>query len=275
MDIKYKNVSSRSAEILSYFNDKAIQSFRFNDVREIYPDANDSTIRELLSDMTKRGLLMRVREGLFYIIPYDRDPATFMPDWHLLAGHLVGDSKYYIGYYSAMQLHSLITQPALKEQIVVNKQIKPSTIVIKNITFQFIYHNEKHFFGEKKTWIDSYNKVWCSDLEKTFIDALFKPAYAGGITEIAKALYKSKGKIDFSKLLDYTDKFDSLVVVKRLGYLLELLEIQTEIISPLQKKETKSYFSLEPSHPKEGKMLSRWNIQENIDRESILSPIFS
>jgi predicted transcriptional regulator of viral defense system len=174
-----------------------------------------------------------------------------------------------------MQIHSLITQPALKEQIVVKKQIKPSAIKIKNISFQFIYHNKKHFFGQKKTWIDSYNKVQCSDLEKTFIDALFKPAYAGGITEIAKALYKTREKIDFIKLLDYTNKFDSLAVTKRLGYLLELLQIQTSVIDKLQEKKTNSYFPLEPSHPKEGKMLFRWNIQENIDRQSILSPIFN
>ena len=104
---------------------------------------------------------------------------------------------------------------------------------------------------------------------------MFKPDYAGGITEIAKALYKSRDKIDFTKLLDYSDRFDSLAVTKRLGYLLELLQIQTPVIDTLQKKVTKSYFPLEPSHPKEGKLLSRWNIQENIDRQSILSPIFS
>jgi predicted transcriptional regulator of viral defense system len=89
----------------------------------LFPDANESAIRELLSDMTKRGLLMRLKKMVFYIIPYDQNPQTFMPDWHLLAQYLVGHAKYYIGYYSAMQIHSLITQPALKEQIVVNKQI--------------------------------------------------------------------------------------------------------------------------------------------------------
>ena len=112
---------------------------------------------------------------------------------------LVGDSNYYIGYFSALQILSLTTQPALTEQIVVNKQIKPSTLKIKNIPFQFIYHNEEHFFGQKKTWIDSYNKVIASDLEKTLIDCLFKPHYAGGITEITKAIYKSKDKIDFDE----------------------------------------------------------------------------
>jgi hypothetical protein len=40
-----------------------------------------------------------------------------MADWHLIAEHLVNNAKHYIGYYSALQIHNLITQPSLKEQI--------------------------------------------------------------------------------------------------------------------------------------------------------------
>ena len=275
MDMKYKNISSRSSQLLAHFGDENKLCFSNEEAKKVFPDANSSTLLELLSDMTKRGLLMRVKEGVYYIIPYEQDSNTFMPDWHLLAQYLVGDAKYYIGYYSAMQVHSLITQPALKEQIVVNKQMKPSVLKIRDTSFQFIYHNDKHFFGAKKTWIDSHNKVMCADLEKTFVDALFKPEYAGGITEIAKAIYKSREQIEFKKLLDYIKDFDSLAVAKRMGYLLELLEIQSSIVAKLQKMKTNSYFLLEPSHPKQGKSISHWNIQENIDKQSILSPIFT
>jgi predicted transcriptional regulator of viral defense system len=198
-----------------------------------------------------------------------------MPDWHLLSQYLVGSSEYYIGYFSALQIHSLTTQPNLREQIVVNKQIKPSTLFLYYIPFQFIYHNEKHFFGNKKMWIDSFHRVQCSDLEKTIVDCLFKPEYAGGITEIAKAIYKIKDKIDDSKILQYAKCFDSQAVIKRLGFLLELLEIKYAMIDELQKMRTNSIVLLEPSYPKEGKTFYRWAIQQNIDTESILSPIYS
>jgi predicted transcriptional regulator of viral defense system len=163
----------------------------------------------------------------------------------------------------------------LKEQIVVNKQIKPSIILVKEIPFQFIYHNEKHFFGNRKMWIDSFNRVQCSDLEKTIIDCLFKPEYAGGITEIAKAIYKIKDKINYSKILQYAKRFDSQAVIKRLGFLLELLEIKNSEIDELQKLCTNSIVLLEPSYPKEGKTIFRWALYQNIDTESIISPIYS
>ena len=65
----------------------------------------------------------------------------------------------------------------------------------------------------------------CSDLEKTIIDCLFKPDYAGGIVEVAKAIYTSKDKIKYDILLEYAKKFDSQAVIKRLGFFLEMLNI--------------------------------------------------
>ncbi|MFT7158353.1 MAG: putative transcriptional regulator of viral defense system [Parvicella sp.] len=273
--MRAKNISTQSNQILTYFNQKDKDCFVYADAINALPQSSDSALKELLSDMVKRGLLMRLKKGLYYIIPFEKDAESFMPDWHIIAGHLAKNTKHYIGYYSALQIHNLITQPSLKEQIVVSKQIRPSTVKIKNVDFQFIYHNENHFFGSKKIWIDSFNKVLCSDLEKTFIDCLFKPDYAGGIVEVARAIYTSKDKIKYNKLLEYAEKFKSQAVIKRLGFLLELLEIETEIISKLNKLKTASYVLLDTELPKSGKMISRWSIQQNLETETIKSAIYT
>jgi predicted transcriptional regulator of viral defense system len=273
--MKPKYISTQSNELLSYFNGQNKRCFGYTEVFKAFPDSKESAVRELLSDMTKRGLLMRLKESVYYIIPYEQNSESFMPDWHLIAEYLVNDAAYYIAYYSALHVHNLITQPSLKEQIVVSKQIRPSTIKIKGVPFQFIYHNENHFFGAKKIWIDSFNKVVCSDMEKTFIDCLFKPEYAGGIVEIAKAIYISKDKINFNKLLDYSKKFKSQAVIKRLGFLLEILEIDNSIIDELLKIKTASYVLLDTELPKSGRMISRWSIQQNLETETIKSAIYT
>jgi len=275
MAIKDKRLSCSVASLLDKINEQNKKYFTIDEAYSLLSHTTKDNVKRMLSNMTKRGLLMRIKEGHYYIIPFEQDAKTFMPDWHLLSQYLVGDAEYYVGYFSALQIHSLTTQPNLKEQIIVNKQIKPSTLFVKEIPFQFIYHNEKHFFGNKKTWIDSYNRVQCSDLEKTLIDCLFKPEYAGGIIEIAKAIYKIKDKIDYSKILQYAKRFDSQAVIKRLGFLLELLEVKNIVIDELKKLRTNSFVLLEPSYPKEGKTISRWAIQQNIDTESIFSPIYS
>ena len=273
--MKNKYISTQSNELLSYFNGQNRNCFDYSLAYKALPNSKVGAVRELLSDMTKRGLLMRLKEGVYYIIPYEQNAETFMPDWHLIAEHLVNEAKHYIGYYSALQIHNLITQPSLKEQIVVSKQIRPAEIKIKEVAFQFIYHNEKHFFGAKKIWIDSFNKVLCSDLEKTFIDCLFKPDYAGGMVEVARALFTSKDKIKYDTLLAYAKIFDSQAVIKRLGFLLEMLDINSKIIDDLQQLKTASYVLLDTELPKTGKRNSRWRIQQNLETETITSAIYT
>ncbi|MEI7727873.1 MAG: type IV toxin-antitoxin system AbiEi family antitoxin [Bacteroidota bacterium] len=273
--MRRKNISTQSNELLSYFFGLNRVCFDYAEAFKVFPHANESAVKELLSDMTKRGLLMRLKEGVYYLIPYDQDAETFMPDWHHIAGYLAGDIGHYVGYYSALQIHSLITQPSLKEQIVVSRQIRPSSITIRQVTFQFIFHNEDHFFGARKMWIDNFTQVQCSDLEKTIIDCLFRPEYAGGIVEIAKAVEASKNKIDFNKLLVYATRFKSQAVIKRLGFLLELFEIHAGIIKDLQSKKTASYVLLDPGLPGTGKMRSRWSIRQNIESETIKTAIFT
>lgn len=273
--MRHKTISNQSAELLSYFNARDLKCVDFPSATLALPDSKPGAIRELLSDMTRRGLLMRLKDGVYHIIPYEQDAELFMPDWHLIAEHLVNDAQHYIGYYSALQIHNLITQPSLKEQIVVSRQIRPSELFVKNVPFQFIYHNERHFFGAKQIWVDSFNKVFCSDLEKTIIDCLFKPDYAGGIVEVAKAIYLSKDEIKFNNLLEYAKKFGSQAVIKRMGYLLEMIEIETSITDELQKLKTASYVILDTELPKEGKRNSRWSIQQNLDKETIKSAIYT
>lgn len=275
MDMKYKTLSNKSAQVIMHFNHLNRPEFTINEAYALLPTSTKDAIKKLMRDMIKRGLLFRLKEGVYWIIPYEQDPKTYFPNWHLIAKYLVGDAKHYIGYYSAMEIHSLNTQPSLVERIVVNQQVKPSKLEIQGIKFQFIYHNTNHFFGSKKIWMDAFNKVSCSDLEKTFVDCLYKPDYAGGIVEISKALYKSKDNIDYKKLYQYCEQFKAQSVIKRLGFLLDLLEIKNPISEALRRIKSNSFIALEPSYEKKGKWIIEWNIFQNIETKDIISPIFT
>lgn len=270
-----KYISKQSGELLSFLNERELSCFGYKQVEKALPNSKPSALRELLSDMTRRGLLMRIKRGLYYVIPYEQDVKMFMPEWHLLAKCLVGNKDYYVGYYSALQIHGLITQPSLKEQVVVSTQMNNSSLNIKGIIFQFIYHNEKHFFGVEKKWIDNFNRVSCSNLEKTIIDCLFKPDYAGGIVEIARAIYVSREEIKYATLLEYVKIFDSQAVIKRLGFLLEILEIKNDIIDDLLKIKSVSVVILDTELPDTGKIVSRWSIKQNIEIDTIKTAIYT
>ena len=270
-----RTISKQEGILLQHFNQKNQTCFTTTQAAELYTSLSKNNIHKILSHMTQKGLLMRIKEGLYCIIPYEQDPLSFIPDWHLLVPYLVKNDHYYIGYFAALQIHQLNTQPSLKEQIVVNYQIQPATITIKDIPFQFIYHNSKHFFGYQKTWVNSFHQVNCSDIEKTILDSLFRPKYSGGITEVAKALYLAKDKIDMHKLFAYTQNFQSQAVIKRLGFILETLAIRDPILEKLRPTKSASIIPLDPEIPPMGKIVTRWSIQQNIDTFTLQSSIYT
>jgi predicted transcriptional regulator of viral defense system len=85
MDIKYKNISSASSKILTTFISKNKNWFTLRDAYALFPELSDVALRLQIKRMTDEGLLLRIKEGVFYIISYEQDSERFIPDWHLLA----------------------------------------------------------------------------------------------------------------------------------------------------------------------------------------------
>jgi hypothetical protein len=130
------------------------------------------------------------------------------------------------------------------------------------------------YFGYKNIWIDKFHRVKCSDIEKTMIDCLYKPDKAMGIAEVAKSLYLAHNTLKYDTLLDYAKRFGSQTVIKRLGFLLELFNIETPIIEELQKIKTMTLVSLDANtNFVKSKINTRWGIRQNADLETIIKSI--
>ena len=216
---------------------------------------------------------MRIKEGLYHRIPYEQQPDQYFPNWHLTAEAMVQPKEYYIGFYSALDIHGLITQPSMAEQVVTHEQIKPKVQRVKNVRFEFITLGKTRFFGFRKQWVDDFHKVYCSDLEKTFLDSLYYPDYAGGIMEITKALYKSREKLQPTRFQEYLEKFNTQVVYKRLGFIIGTLELFPELQKFIAGKISSSYIPLDPSLDKHGNYNSKWGIIDNIEFKTVLGSI--
>lgn len=221
-------------------------------------------------------MLVCLKKGLYYIVPLEHGNPNFIPNWHLVAKYLLRNKNYYIGYYSALQIHKLITQPSLTEIIVTDIQIKPSNIEIQGIRFQFVYHNKNRFFGVQNTWIDDFNKVECSDLEKTLVDSFIHPHYSNGIVEISKAVYETRNKISIDRIAEYFTRSGSKVAVRRYVFICDLLEISSPYHQRLlQNNLTGSFLLLDTSAPNEGKINTKYGLKINRDINTIKEEIYT
>jgi len=263
-------------DIIKRYAEADSPCFSYEEAKAEFNDKNPTYLAQVLSKMVSSGKLIKLRKGLYYIVPLEHDAKRFIPNWHLVAKHFMKGKNYYIGYYSAMQIHNLITQPSMTEIIVTDRQIKPSEIEIQGVRFQFVYHNTQRFFGSTKTWIDDFNKVDCSDLEKTLVDSFINPQYSGGIVEIAKAVYETRGKVSKDKLFNYFTQAGSKVAARRYVFICDLLEIgDAHHAGLLANNLTGTILKLDTSLPNEGKINTHYELRVNRDIHTITESIYT
>ncbi len=109
-----------------------------------------------------------------------------------------------------------------------------------------------------------------SDMERTIVDGLKQPAFAGGITEVAKGLWMKRDALKVDRLVDYALRLDVGAVVRRLGFLLEHYGMADALaLEPLRANLTATYQRLDPMLPAGGAFVSRWRVQLNVTTEEL------
>jgi predicted transcriptional regulator of viral defense system len=265
-----------SWDIIKKFSGNDQDCFTFHDVVAEYPDTDKIYLSKVLSGMVKKGMLIKLSRNIYHIVPSSEDAITYIPDWHLVAKYLMKGREYYVGYYSAMQIHGLITQPSLKEIIVTNHQVIPSSRKISDVEFQFVTHKVSRFFGFRNTWINQHEKVMVSDLEKTIVDSVTKPHLCGGMVEVGKAIYETRERINLDTLISYLTQNDSRVALKRYLFICELVDVHwTAHHEGLLKNIGTSFSLLDTTGPDQGRKNSRFGLKINIDMETIKNAIFT
>ena len=263
-------------DIIRKFSGNDQDCFSFPDVVNEYPESDKIYLSKILSAMLEKGMLIKISRSVYHIVPSSEDSETYIPDWHLVAKYFMKGRKYYIGYYSAMQIHGLITQPSLKEIVVTDRQVIPSTRKIRDVKFQFVTHKASRFFGFKKTWINQHEKVVVSNLEKTIVDAVTKPHLCGGMIEIGKAIHETKSKINLETLISYLHQNESQVAIKRYLFICDLVNIEWTIHHERLLQKIGSSFSLfDTTGPDQGKKNSKFRLKINIDTDTIKKSIFT
>src|SRR6202008_3882975 len=71
-----------------------------------------SSARTLIFKAEKRGLVTRLRPGLYTLVPFEMGRATeYIGDPYVIAKELCAGHPYFLSHASAMELHRMVTQP--------------------------------------------------------------------------------------------------------------------------------------------------------------------
>ena len=215
---------------------------------------------DLLYRLERRGWVERLEQGKYMIIPLGAEKGKYTLHEFLIASMLV--DPYSIAYWSALHHYGMTEQPPGVVFIQTTARKKKQELQVLCFGYRVVRIVERKFFGFRKEWIEEA-QINITDREKTIIDCLDLPQYAGGVTEVAKAL--KRGEFDWERMIGYLDRFGNTGVNRRLGYLCDYLGLNVD----LPTVNTRNYLLLDPTMPGNGERNARWRLMVNLDEKSL------
>ena len=226
------------------------KAFTIEDAEQI-SHANKDVLKVILSRLEKKGWIERIEKGKYIIIPLGAEKGKYTLHEFVLGSYLVDPCI--ISYWSALNYYGFTEQIPRTVFIQTTSRKKHQEVTIFGIPYKIIRIKGEKIFGTKKEWFEE-TKINLTNREKTIIDCLDKPQYAGGIIEVAKALRTEE--YDKKTLIKYAKKINNTGVIRRLGYICDFLQIPIN----LPTVKTRNYLKLDPILPASNKLNAKWNL---------------
>lgn len=213
----------------------------------------------LLDRMEQAGLVERIEQGKFLLLGLSSEKVLSNPLY--IGCNLVTPA--YISFWSALHFYGFTEQAPHTTFVATTRRKKEFTF--REMYFKFVTIKTNAFFGYRRERLAELPVV-VADESKSILDSLSLPQYAGGVSEVAKALQiaLSQGSLEISILLEYAERLQNASLRSRLGYLLELLGQSTGSLKP-----AKGPVKLDPQNPALGSFNNRWKLYVNIEPKDL------
>lgn len=218
----------------------------------------------LLQQFAKQGWVTRLQRGLYVNVPLEAtDPGTWSADSWSIAAKLFAPG--YVGGWTALHHWDLTDQIFSTTVFVTGRPVPQRQRTVGSIRLELRHRPESTLFGTRRAWRDG-SPVSVSDRERTLADCLDDPSLGGGLRHTAEALetYAEQEDADWQKLVKYGDRLGNNTAFKRLGYLVETLEIgNPELVGACLARVRAGVGRLDPALPGTGPSSSRWGLRLN------------
>ena len=202
-------------------------------------------LKVYLFRLKQKNLIIEVERGKYAV----SQPAF------ITASNLIFPS--YISFLSAFSYYQLTTQ--MPTTVYVVTSISKKSIRFENYKIIFVKFPPSKIFGYHKEKLMG-KEVFIAKIEKAIVDSLYLPEYCP-LDETYAAL---EADLNLHKLISYALKMDSIILLKRLGYLLDLKGI--DIHTMVRERLNTRYDVLNPAQERKGyKKSIKWKLIINED----------
>lgn len=253
------------------------QGYHLLDVPTVRTSLQVSEVRsrQILSSLARKGVVRRVARGKYAVVSPGAVRSRKAPvDPYLILDELLEmldlEDGYYVAFASALKLHHISEQIPQAILVAVTRRVARRRLGVVLVRFPLITGDS--FFGrESLQYRDA--RLWVSDLEKTLLDCLDRPALAGGLDEVARSLKMAWPKLDQDRLLKYVRRLGNDSLAQRLGHLLDGLPlpgVSADLRQGLLALRGGDIVPLDPRGEDVGEVDHLWRVRLNTSGAEVL-----
>lgn len=192
------------------------------DINELLEqDYSLQEIRRQLSLLVQRGWLVRIKRGVFAVAGLESHSFANMSPLSV-SQILVAES--YVSFEFALAHHGVFDQ--LPSKLTAVTEGRPKKYTFQNLEYEFKKIKSGLYFGFEEITVDN-GKANVAELEKAFLDFLYFRIDTYSIDLVLEKLKEGRDDLNLEKLFSYATKYP-VSVQRRLGYLLDLADIETD-----------------------------------------------
>jgi predicted transcriptional regulator of viral defense system len=238
-------------------------------------DCSYEHARLVLHRLARSRWLVPLTPGKYELIPAERGEHAFPDTNPLFIGSALVE-PYYFSFATAAFFHGLSTQASAMVYLATTVRTGRRLYQVRGKEYRLVMQPQHKFFGSVE--VDAYgSRVHMAEPEKTVVDAMDRPEYAGDIPEIAGMLHRGRSRLNWDKLADYGLRFESQALIQRLGYLIDLLRLPVAqqardlILAGIGKSTP--YLGRPGQWGTGGEYNATWRIVDNVPRQELLAEI--
>ena len=222
------------------------------------------TQESLLAYHTKADHLVRVRRGLYAVIPPEANRDTYPIDPYLVAARLTPDAV--LSHHTALEFHGRAYSAWQHLFYLAERPLKPVTFrsnVFRGARFpDALVRSGNQLFGVL-TAERAGMSLKVSSLERTLVDVLGRPDLAGGWEEVWRSL-ESVEFFDLDKAVEYALLLENATTAAKVGFFLdqhrEGLIVEDRHLKSLRNRRPRKPHYLDRSKRYVGSLVSEWNL---------------
>ena len=227
-------------------------------------EAGTRAQESLIAYHTKAGRLVRVRRGLFAVVPPGANVDTYPVDPYLVAVKLTKDSV--LSHHTALEFHGRAYSVWQKVTYSASRPVEK--LAFRSHVFQGTRFPEalRRLTKEHFEVLDRERggvPVRVTSLERTLVDVLDRPQQSGGWEEIWRSL-ESVEFFNLNKVVEYALLLSNATTASKVGFFLDQhrkeLMVDERHLQPLREIRPRQAHYLDRNRRGSGSLDANWNL---------------